>query len=932
MPEVADASIGIHFRGDTLPAEARAAATKAGTAAGDGFSESFVKKLKNFGNAFRPTFDSAGKHAGETFSRSFVSKVNGLASRMNLRGRFGDEGRSSGLSFSEGFSQGLGRLLLATNLQVEQTGEGFRRLGKAIRGLDLPGKQFYNRWRQAPHGLRQFTFYVALFASLGESIAVLGSAAGSSLAVIGTTALAAGLGVGILVAGVIGMNGELSKIAPLARPAAVALKEMGKRFSEIRQTIQGRLFQNLAGPIQNLTNKLLPRLEDGFGKTADTMNRFLRNFSGALTTPKSLDRMTRLLDGLQPIIENLGELVINLGGSLARIFEAALPSAEAFTESMANGLARFNEFLDTAEGQQALIDFFGTLDRVMGALGPLVGATGKMLAGLVTEDSIARFERTIGLLTAFMDPLGGILRAIGALDPIGLIAQALYEIGEALGPVLPQLEALGGSVGDSIKNVFTVVGDILENLAGQAIPALAGFFEKLQPGLEDFLGLVADENTTSNGEGLVSMLEGLGTAISELIAFATDANEALSPVSDTLNSWADAFNNAGAATGDFLRNEEEMTDSFNETVNRFFSEVLANVNTWATGVRDGIRGAWEGGITAVTEWANGINETVNTFISDTIGSLMNWGLGVLASINNFTNGSLAAFAQWGRNVWGTFVNFATTVTAVVSGWVSRAVAIFVAFGTYVGGIFQRFSSTVTGIVSAFVGIVVGWFQRFASMVTGVVNAFVGLVVGRFQEFARTVTGVISGFVGIVSGAFTRMAAAAIFIVVTFVNNAVGFFRSLPGRIRDVLGGIGSIVSGAFANLGQFAQNAVNAILAPFLGIGNRIRAAIGNIGEFIGNINLPFTASGGVFAGAQARIIGEAGPEAVVPLRRNLSLVDPSVRALSAFAQGKDPGGYVGDKANNTKIVESGAIRIYTSNPDPYTTATAVLDRIVAKL
>lgn len=47
------------------------------------------------------------------------------------------------------------------------------------------------------------------------------------------------------------------------------------------------------------------------------------------------------------------------------------------------------------------------------------------------------------------------------------------------------------------------------------------------------------------------------------------------------------------------------------------------------------------------------------------------------------------------------------------------------------------------------------------------------------------------------------------------------------------------------------------------------------------------TASGGIFTGAQTRLIGEAGPEAVVPLNRPLSQVDPSVRWLSAYAQGK---------------------------------------------
>jgi 2C-methyl-D-erythritol 2,4-cyclodiphosphate synthase len=54
-----------------------------------------------------------------------------------------------------------------------------------------------------------------------------------------------------------------------------------------------------------------------------------------------------------------------------------------------------------------------------------------------------------------------------------------------------------------------------------------------------------------------------------------------------------------------------------------------------------------------------------------------------------------------------------------------------------------------------------------------------------------------------------------------------------------------------------------------------------------GSSSAPGTAVGGVFNSAAVRLIGEAGPEAVVPLNRPLSQVDPSVRWLSAYAQGK---------------------------------------------
>jgi hypothetical protein len=76
------------------------------------------------------------------------------------------------------------------------------------------------------------------------------------------------------------------------------------------------------------------------------------------------------------------------------------------------------------------------------------------------------------------------------------------------------------------------------------------------------------------------------------------------------------------------------------------------------------------------------------------------------------------------------------------------------------------------------------------------------------------------------------------------------------------------------------------------------------------------------------RIIGEAGPEAVVPLNRPLSQVNPAVRALSAFAQGQG-----GTSTGPAKIVnvDSGAI-VVAGVRNPFLAANAVLDNLVTKL
>jgi len=101
-------------------------------------------------------------------------------------------------------------------------------------------------------------------------------------------------------------------------------------------------------------------------------------------------------------------------------------------------------------------------------------------------------------------------------------------------------------------------------------------------------------------------------------------------------------------------------------------------------------------------------------------------------------------------------------------------------------------------------------------------------------------------------------------------------------------------------------------------------------------------AAGGIASQATLSVWGEAGPEALVPLRRPLSQVDPAVRALSAVAQGKmSYGDYAGAgagggtpvSAGTSRVVniESGAIVVQGSLA-PEATATMTVNRIAERI
>lgn len=88
-------------------------------------------------------------------------------------------------------------------------------------------------------------------------------------------------------------------------------------------------------------------------------------------------------------------------------------------------------------------------------------------------------------------------------------------------------------------------------------------------------------------------------------------------------------------------------------------------------------------------------------------------------------------------------------------------------------------------------------------------------------------------------------------------------------------------------------------------------------------------ASGGLanFAQKYGRYtIGEAGPEAIVPLNRPLGMVNPTVRDLSAYAQGKSV------NSNNNKTIDASGWTIVTPTQDPHAVAVEALNELTGRL
>lgn len=150
--------------------------------------------------------------------------------------------------------------------------------------------------------------------------------------------------------------------------------------------------------------------------------------------------------------------------------------------------------------------------------------------------------------------------------------------------------------------------------------------------------------------------------------------------------------------------------------------------------------------------------------------------------------------------------------------------------------------------------------------------------------------------------------------------------SLIGELIDLFGKLLSAASSTLSPIIGFFTTMWTWVL--------KVVNAVGNLISKIGNIHFPKApswlswvpglAAGGIVAGPTHALIGEAGPEAVVPLNRPLSMIDPSVRGMAALLRGQSAAGAQAVPSNvfNTDITVNSPLA------DPGAVATQVVNRL----
>lgn len=800
---------------------------------------------------------------------------------------------------------------------------------------------------------------VNLVAALAPAIAALAGALPGAVAVagaaIGTLVLGfQGLGDAIKNIGDAEKFAEaLEKLAPNAQAFAIALRDVLPQLKGIQQAVQNNLFAGFDTQLKGIVANLSGPLKTGLSEIATEFNRLGQEAGKFFQSQAAVDALNAILGSTRDILREFGPAIQPLLNGFSALAVAAQPFISALSGGLADVAKRFGEFLTEAGKSGALNDFFSAALRTLGDLGLILKDVGSILGSIFSSGSaggeslLSRFRELTKTVAEFLSSAEGkealttlfstlsvaskavsdVLRPLlpvlgqivtlfgaeltGALQALSAILVPVAKaLADGLKPVLPQLaqaakdltpslivlgNALGKELAEAIKEMLPSLTQLILTFAQDLVPVLIKIIPiaiKLLPiffdmsvaaiALANALLKVAEINIGALFAGLSAILDidwsGIGKSISD--AFSTAWNAVKKFFSDIASSVGEFFSGIGKWFSDGFKKASDETSSFFSKIGTFFTELPGKIGTWLSSLPgklvDAINAAFDAAVQA---------------IGRAIGLVL---FAVLVLPGKIKEGLISL----GETIRVAVVNAWDTAKQ----WTETKIGELVAF---VSGLPEKATNAISSLK-----------EKLTTFITDTWNSFTTFTVTKWDEIIAFLSGLpqkaldaIFALKEKVTSFINDTITSAKNGVVNGFNSIVDFVKSVPDKLNSLgqffVNAGKNLIDGfirGFKNVGNFIGDVAGSIVREIKGFINRI---IQNLNSGIADIDaklpgdlprIPELAAGGIVSGATTAIVGEAGPEAVIPLSGNRGR-----KALAAIG---------GEGGGQSVVFESGAIAI----------------------
>ena len=457
----------------------------------------------------------------------------------------------------------------------------------------------------------------------------------------------------------------------------------------------------------------------------------------------------------------------------------------------------------------------------------------------------------------------GIKDGLEIASPSGKMIELMGYVGEG---ILQGLLAIPGMIAGAVSGLFQPLIDKAMALPGQVVSALST------------LGSTIGSTLSTVGSTISSTVSGWWSSIgSHLSGWGGKAKNALSSFGSTIGSTFDSAKTAAS----------QKAGQLVEGARSRLSEMGGKASSALSSLGSNVKSRFDTAKSNATSTASSLVEGARSRFSQ---------MGSKAS---------SALSNLSGQVKSRFNTAKTNAVSTASSLVSSARSKFSQMGSKASSAMSNLASNVKSR-----------FNSAKSSAVSVSGSLVSSARSRLSRMGSSASSAMSNLRSSVQSRFNSAKSAAVSVARSMVSSARSALSGMAGALSGALSGVTNAIKRPF----ELAKNAVDRILGQIRSLASRA----GSIGGSLRG-KIPGFAKGGTVFGNQIARVGETGAEAIVPLTRPLHQVDPSVRWLSAIAQGKSTGG-------GGTTIQSGAIQVVTPYANPELVANRVLDDLVANL
>lgn len=598
-----------------------------------------------------------------------------------------------------------------------------------------------------------------------------------------------------------------------------------------------------------------------------------------------------------PIVIQLAGAFVQLGAAIFALpaalgvavaaFAPLIIAFQGFGEAVGAGLSgdvdKFNEALKglppsmrsvvkEVVGLKGLFSGIKT-DIQQSFFDPLVGVVGPVIQDILTtvRPGLKLIAHDLGelattLLATFDSPenlqtyqalLASTSRVVRTMEPaVSNLAQALLNL---IQPALPFIERGATAFRDFAGNVEKFTRDISKS--GQ----LTGWLDRAAHILGTLVGLAKDFGKYliillggEIGDNGTKFLDDFKVKLQDLITFiqSPEGKEAIHNLATVFKALGDVFIWFIGQEPRALRFFNTLFDIF-RGIGHFFGVVGRGIGDAASAIGGFFSDVWD--------WVKSAGSAIGDFFTETIPSWWDSVVAFFESLPGRVVDALTSFADSGKNFLLDALK--SWYEAIFEG-IGNIIAIIWSLPQLIPAAFQVLKDTVTG-----------WWNDIWAETQSIFSSGIQWLIDFFNAIPGWLSAAGDAIWGFLVDLWNRVVVDSYNAVVNGFNRVVDFFSSLPDKVR-ALGpklyqaavDLGHKIGDGLSNIGSFASDIGHKIVNT---IKSGINWVIGSINNGIAEIDdklpgtlprIPMLARGAVVDSPTLALVGEAGPEAVIPL------------------------------------------------------------------